>query len=318
MRITENMMTFNYLNSLNKALERQSSLQEQMSDGKAIHRPSDDPIKTIRSLRFNTNLAMNQQYTQNIKDAQSWMDSTDAAMSDTSSVLIRAQELAVKAGGTNNETSYKALAVEIDGIINHLVQVGNTQVGDRYIFAGQMDKTQPFERKTITDAVTGLPKDVVIYSGDMNKISMPVQPGAANPDQDSVNVTGEQVFGPIVQNGTDQTLDVFNHLIALKEELQKASPDQSWISNTALANISSDHTRILATQTIVGERMAQYEMTANMMSKAETTITADIAANEDIDLARAIIDFKTSETVYNSALAVGARILPKSLVDYLS
>jgi flagellar hook-associated protein 3 FlgL len=84
MRITENMMTFNYLNSLNKALERQSSLQEQMSDGKAIHRPSDDPIKTIRSLRLNANLAMNQQYTQNIKDAQSWMDSTDDPAQNTS------------------------------------------------------------------------------------------------------------------------------------------------------------------------------------------------------------------------------------------
>jgi flagellar hook-associated protein 3 FlgL len=321
MRITENMMTFNYLNSLNKALERQSTLQEQLSDGKAIHRPSDDPIKTIRSLRFNTNLTMNQQYTQNIKDAQSWLDSTDTAMSDTGSVLIRAQELAVKAGGINNETSYKAIATEIDGIINHLVQVGNSQVGDRYIFSGQKDKTQPLERKTIM--VGGVEKDVVVYSGDQNKISMPVQPGAANPDQDSVNVSGDQVFGPLTPlQGDDgevyQTLDTFSHLIALKEELQKTPPDQQWISNTALKNLNGDHTRLLATQTIVGERQSQYEMTANMMAKAETTITTDIAANEDIDLARALIDFKTSETVYNSALAVGARILPKSLVDYLS
>ena len=99
--------------------------------------------------------------------------------------------------------------------------------------------------------------------------------------------------------------------------MQKASPDQKWISNTALANINSDHTRVLATQTIVGERMSQYEMTFNMMAKAETTITADIAANEDLDLARAIIQFKTSENVYNSALAVGARLLPRSLVDFL-
>lgn len=328
MRITENMMTFNYLNSLNKALERQSTLQEQLSDGKAIHRPSDDPIKTIRSLRFNTNLVMNQQYVQNVKDAVSWLDSTDAAMSDIGSVLIRAQELAVKAGGINNETSYKAIATEVDGIINHLVQVGNSQVGDRYIFAGQKDKTQPLERKTITitdpsDPSKTIQKDVVVYSGDMNKISMPVQPGAANPDQDSVNVSGEQVFGPLTPlQGTDgtvyQTLDVFSHLIALKEELQKTPPDQQWISDTALANINSDHTRLLATQTVVGERQAQYEMTLNMMEKAETTITADIAANEDIDLAKALIQFKTSENVYNSALAVGARILPRSLVDYLS
>ena len=75
---------------------------------------------------------------------------------------------------------------------------------------------------------------------------------------------------------------------------------------------------MLSTQTVVGERQSQYEMTLNMLNKAETTISADIAANEDIDLARVLIDFKTSENVYNSALAVGARILPRSLVDYLS
>jgi flagellar hook-associated protein 3 FlgL len=85
MRITNRMMTNSYLTSLNKALERQNKLQEQMSDGKAIHRPSDDPIKTIRSLRFNTNLKMNEQYTQNAKDARSWMESTDAVVSDVSS-----------------------------------------------------------------------------------------------------------------------------------------------------------------------------------------------------------------------------------------
>ncbi|MDU4959240.1 MAG: flagellar hook-associated protein FlgL [Sporomusaceae bacterium] len=328
MRISNNMMTFNYLNSLNKALQRQSKLQEQLTDGKAIHRPSDDPIKTIRSLRFNTNLTMNQQYVQNVKDAVSWLDSTDSAMSDVGSVLIRAQELAVKAGGINNETSYKAIAAEVDGLINHLVQVGNTQVGDRYIFSGQMDKTQALERKTITiadpdDPSQTIEKDVVIYKGDMNKISMPVQPGAVDPDQDSVNVSADQVFGPVTMvQGSDgtlyPTLDVFSHMIELKQELQKTPPDQQWISNTAIKNLNADHTRMLSTQTVVGERQSQYEMTLNMLNKAETTISADIAANEDIDLARVLIDFKTSENVYNSALAVGARILPRSLVDYLS
>lgn len=155
---------------------------------------------------------------------------------------------------------------------------------------------------------------------------MPVQPGVADPDRDSVNVSGDQVFGPGVtmqdQSATPpktyQTMEIFNHLIALKEELQKGKPDQQWISNTALANVNSDHNKVLATQTIVGERMSQYEMTYNMMAKAETTITTDIANNEDIDVARAIVDFKLSENVYNSSLAIGARILPKSLVDYLS
>lgn len=312
MRITNRMMTNSYLTSLNKALERQNKLQEQMSDGKAIHRPSDDPIKTIRSLRFNTNLKMNEQYTQNAKDARSWMESTDGVVSDVSSVLIRVKELTIKAGGANEETSYKAIAGEIDGIINHLVQIGNSKIGDRSLFAGQMDKTEPLER--ITDPVYG---DMVVYRGDNNRISMPVQPGSLNSDLDSVNLTAPEIFGPVVDKGGNQTLDLFNHLIALKEELEKPTPDTARISGELMAFNETDHSRVLEAQTRLGERMTQYEMTQNMLEKSYVTITGDVAANEDIDLARALIDFNTSENVYRAALALGARILPASLVDFL-
>lgn len=307
------MISYNFLNNLNRSLERQNKIQEQLTDGKAIHRPSDDPIKTIRSLRFNTNLKMNEQYTQNVKDAQSWLESTDSAMSDISSVLIRVKELTIKAGGPNDDTAYKTIAGELDGIINHLVQVGNSQIGDRYVFAGQMDKTRPLER--MTDPVTG--KDMVVYLGDNNKISMPIQPGTVKPDQDSVNLTGRDVFGPVTMVGDHKTLDMFDQLIALKEELEKPNPDMDKISNIHLANVDANHTRLLAAHTQIGERMAQYEMAGNMMENDNVTITADIAANEDIDLSRALIDFKTSETVYRTALAVGARLMPVSLVDFL-
>jgi len=312
MRVTNQMMTNRYLTSLNKALERQTKLQEQMADGKAIHRPSDDPIKTIRSLRFNTNLVMNEQYTQNVKDARSWMESTDGVMSDISSVLIRVKELTIKAGGANEDTSYKSIAAEIDGIINHLVQIGNSKIGDRSLFAGQMDKTEPLKR--ITDPVYG---DMVVYNGDNNRISMPLQMGTINSDLDSVNLTGSEVFGPIVDKGGNKSLDLFNHLIALKEELEKPTPDVSRISNEFLAFNEADHTRVLEAQTRLGERMTQYEMTQNMLEKSYVTITGDVAANEDVDLARALIDFTTSENVYRAALAIGSRIMPVSLVDFL-
>lgn len=284
-----------------------------MSDGKAIHRPSDDPIKTIRSLRFNTNLRLNEQYTQNVKDAQSWMTSSDAALSDVSSVMIRVKELTVKSGGSLDETGYGAIAAEIDGIINHLVQVGNTKIGDRYIFSGQMDKTMPFERITNSSG-----QDVVVYRGDTNKISMPIRPGEANPDQDSVNLTGDEIFGPLVVDADgNQTLDVFNHLISIKEELQKTPPDVSELTGDLLGFVDSDHTQLLTAQTRLGVRMSQYEMTENLMQTDYITITGDIAANEDIDMAKAIIQFNTSDNIYNAALAVGAKILPHSLVDFL-
>jgi flagellar hook-associated protein 3 FlgL len=418
MRITNNMMSNNYLSALNKSLERQNKIQEQLSDGKAIHRPSDDPIKTIRSLRFNSNLAMNEQFTQNVSDSLSWMETTDAAMSDLSSIMIKIKELTVSADNTKPTDALKAISQEVDQLINQAVQIGNTKIGDRYIFAGQMDGTKPFERKQIKDPNSNMVKDVVVYNGDVNKISMLIKPGVANPSEDSVNLTGDEVFGPITYTYGQPTMDIFSNLINLKEELEKTSstskttgavgeatiggtytgtgykdysvridgvdgtgqvtgasysmdngntwtavavadftqgdpstiqlsdgmtlgiaansgnavngtysfhvpnnnangPDTTWVLNTGLANVDAGHNAQLKMHTQVGARMATYEMAKNMLESNYVTISSDISANEDLDISAAIIDQKTSENVYKAALAVGARILPPSLVDFL-
>jgi flagellar hook-associated protein 3 FlgL len=319
MRITTNMMTNNYLASLNGSLEKQSTLQQQIADGKAIHKPSDDPIKTIRSLRFNSNLAMNEQYTQNVNDSLSWMNTTDSAMSDLSSIMIHMKELAVSADGTKPADSLNTIASEIDGLIEQAISIGNTKIGDRYVFAGQMDKTEPFKRTTVTDPVTGKVQDVVVYNGDMNKISMQIKQGGINPANDSINLTGVDIFGPLktIAGSTSPVLDVFNQLIALKEELAKPNPDVTYVSNTGLANIDKIHANQLQQQTQIGTRMSTYEMAKSMLQNNKTTITTDLAANEDLNIPAALIDFKTAENVYQSALAVGAKILPQSLVDFL-
>jgi len=301
MRITNNTIVYGFLNSLNKSLQRQNTIQEQLSDGKAIHRPSDDPVKTIRSLRFNSNLAQNEQFTQNLKDAQSWMETTDSAMSDLSSIMTNVRELLVQAStGTNPKDSVQTIGKSIDNLINQVVTIGNTKLGDRYVFAGQSDKTEPFTR--VGDTIT--------YNGDTSKISMPIQPGVATPTQDSVNLTGVDVFG--------SGMTVLNHLLEIKQHLDAGeATDQAWLGTTGLQYVKDDHASILQAQTELGTRMAAYNMALNMMENNNYVITNDLAANEDLDIPKAIIDFKTSENVYKTALSVGARIMPPSLVDFL-
>lgn len=299
MRISNNMIVKSYLNNLNSEMARQNEIQEKLSDGKQLHRPSDDPIKVARALRFRTNLASNEQFNQNVKDALSWMNTTDGVMSDMSSMMIRAKELTIKSVSANDATAFQAIAGELDGIINHMVNIANTQIGDRYIFSGQADKTQPFTR-------TG---DVFTYAGDNNKISMIIKQGDVTPTQDSINITGMELFGP--------SQDTLNHLVAIKNELLKNPPNVDWLSKTGLDYIQKDHDSLLTQQTQMGSRMAMYEMADNMMADENVNMTQNLSDNEDLDIAKAIIDFKTSENVYRTALSVGARIMPPSLVDFL-
>jgi flagellar hook-associated protein 3 FlgL len=422
MRITNNMITNSYLNSFNSALERQNKLQEQLADGKQIHRPSDDPIRVVRSLNYNDDLAANEQFTQNVKDATSWMETTDSTMSELSSIMIRAKELVVSADSTKSPDAMKAIGKELDGLINSAIDIGNSQIGDRYLFAGQMDKTQPLTRTTITDPVTKQQVEVVVYNGDDNKISMPTKNGLVDPTQDSVNITGIKAFGPkqdyvdtsTVPATTTTTLQSFNDLLRLKNEFLKTSavsqsnstggaatvggtytgtgfqdvtlritatagavtaadfstdggttwtaatadasvppiftlgttgvttqittaagnatgdsyafhvpystnvPDINWMSSVGTQMVDDVHSYMLQAQTELGARSSSYTMIQNMLDDNNTTITDYLSANEDLDIPKAIIEFKNSEAVYNAALSVGSKIMPKSLVDFLS
>lgn len=307
MRITNNTMNYNYLSSLNKSLEKEYNIQRQLADGKALHSPSDDPIKVVRSLRFRTNLALNDQYNQNISDAQSWMKSTEANMQDLDELMITIKEKVIQGStGTNPQSAVQTIGHAVDDMINHIITIANSKLGDRYIFAGQNDKTVPFTRTV--DPITN--KDVITYSGDNLKISMPIHPGEADPTQDSVNLTGQDVFGP--------SMKVLTDLLEIKDKLLDGSTEaQDWLSTTGLANLEADTDLILQAHTKLGTRMASYDMAQSMLENSNTIITGDLATNDEVDVAKAIMDYKNAENVYKTSLQIGAKILPMSLADFL-
>jgi len=139
-----------------------------------------------------------------------------------------------------------------------------------------------------------------------------------DPIQDSVNLTGIKAFGPAEMIGSTTTLKSINDLLRVKTELLEATPDVGWLSSAGLQKVDDGHDYMLQAQTELGARSASYAMIQNMLEDNNTTITDNLSANEDLDIPKAIIDFKNSETVYNAALSVGSRIMPKSLVDFLS
>lgn len=307
MRITYNTMNYNYLSSLNRSLEKENNIQGQLADGKAIHKPSDDPIKAVRSLRYRTNLALNDQYNQNIEDAQSWMNTTEANMQDLDEMMITIKEKVIQGStGTNPQAAVQTIGTAVDDMINHIITIANSKLGDRYIFAGQNDKTEPFARTV--DPVTN--KEVITYNGDNLQISMPIHPGEANPTEDSVNLTGEDVFGP--------NMKVLTDLLEIKDKLLDGSTEaQEWLSDTGLANLEADTDLIIKAHTKLGTRMASYDMAQNMLQNSNTIITGDLATNDEVDVAKAIMDYKNAENVYKTSLQIGAKILPLSLADFL-
>ena len=136
---------YNYQVALNNAYQKQAKLYEQ-SDGSSIHRPSDSPIDYSKLLRHNVSENENEQYRANIKTAASWMNNSDAVMIHMADMMKTLEEKSVHAANDDNtQADCAAIYKEMFANMQELVSAANTQVGDRYLFAGQKDLTEPFE-----------------------------------------------------------------------------------------------------------------------------------------------------------------------------
>ncbi|MGP1574512.1 flagellar hook-associated protein FlgL [Selenomonas sp.] len=157
MRIGSLHMVSRYQKQLNDAAEEQAKLMEQ-SDGQSLHRPSDDPVRYSNWLRYSTEQNENEQYQKNVEAGKSWMQRTDGAVSGMADIFKTLKEKTIQAAQSpHQKTDMAAIAKEMTAKLHEIVSLGNSQQGDRYIFSGQSDLTQPFllsEKKV----ARGIPK----------------------------------------------------------------------------------------------------------------------------------------------------------------
>ncbi len=148
MRISSTMMVGSYLTQLNKSWENQSKLMEQ-SDGKSLHRASDNSVNYAKYVRYQNGINENTQYQSNVKTGISWMKNSDAALVNvTDSFSTIKEKVTAAANSTNNTSDMTDIAKEMLSQIQEAVSSMNTQVGDRYVFSGQSDLVQPFTLST--------------------------------------------------------------------------------------------------------------------------------------------------------------------------
>lgn len=133
----------NYQASLNRTYQKQAKLLEQ-GDGSSIHRGSDDPVGYSKLLRYKINANENAQYHRNVQTAQAWMQTTDSALTHLVEITKSFKEKTIQAATDVDGTSdFEAIAKEMWAMIEEVCSTAKTQHGDRYVFAGQQDKTEP-------------------------------------------------------------------------------------------------------------------------------------------------------------------------------
>ena len=145
-RVTSQAIRNTVLNNIFRITEGLAKSQTEISSGKRIQKPSDDPSGLRNSLALRTGIRKASQFTRNIDNNKIFIQSTDSALQSVSLGLTRAKELAVsELGGTATAQTRSFAAIEIGQIIEQTLEAANTKVKDQYIFGGTQTRTAPFE-----------------------------------------------------------------------------------------------------------------------------------------------------------------------------
>lgn len=143
MRITNKIMQRNSLSNINSNKELQDMLTTQMSTQKKINRASDDPVIAIRALRLRSNVTeVTQYYSKNIPDADSWLQVTEDALKNTSTIVTKMIEQATRgSNGDLTSDDRKIIIEQLKALGDEVYKTGDASYAGRYVFTGYRTDT---------------------------------------------------------------------------------------------------------------------------------------------------------------------------------
>jgi len=292
MRVTQGMLAANSLKQISNSYNKLDTLQNQLSTGKKITRPSDDPVVATKGMAYRSNLSEVNQYKRNLTEAQSWFDNSESGLEQVNSILQRTKELVVQGlNGTYGSDDRQAIAREIEQLKLDYMQVGNTQVAGNYIFNGVNVGAAP-----ISENASGMIESNI----NLDPFSVEVSKGI----QLRVNIHPENIFG-------QGAFDLMNNVqTAFEQNDVNSLKDLSTQVDTQLSTL-------LAERSELGARSNRLELIENRLDSQEITATKMLSNNEDADIEKVITDLTVQESVHRAALGVGAQIIQPTLLDFL-
>jgi flagellar hook-associated protein 3 FlgL len=296
MRVTQNAVTTAMLAGLQANKAELSKLQLQLSSGRQVSKPSDDPVGTDQAMQYRTEIARANQYQRNGNDGLAWLGTADGALQSGVAILNRLRVLTTQAAntGASDANARTAIAAEVDALKSDMLGLANTTYLGRPIFGGATSLGAAYSQ----DPATG----VVTYQGDTGTVTRTVGSNAAV----QVNVNAKDAFG-------DPGNDVFTMFDQILNDL-KTNPSN--LTND-LTGIQSSLDRMTNAQSIEG---AAYNRITNMINLAGShadTLTGNLSDVENVDTAKAATELSMQQVSYQASLAAMSKVLQLSLTDFL-
>jgi len=294
MRVTDSLRVGNLQRNIAAGLSNLNTVQNQIATGKRVNTVSDDPTGASQALALRATLVDNAQYQTNADAAHSFLSASDGALGSATDALQQARTIAVQgASGTQTPETMQALAAQVSGLIRQLTQDANADIHGKYLFAGTLTQSPPFQAPaTGTDPTP-------VYVGNSGTVSAILGKNNVLP----LSTPGNQAFG-----------SAFKALQDLQNNL--ASGSQAAVS-TSIGAVDAQVTAVSSVRANVGAKLNDVTLLKQNLTRAQGEYQASDDNIESVDLAQAYVQLQSAQNVYQASLVTTSKAFQYSLASYL-
>lgn len=304
MRISTNTI---YQSGTNRLMDLQSDLSklnEQISSGKKVRSPADDPVASARILELSNAQNMNNTYTETRKVARTSLETYESSLTSITSVIQDVQSSLVNAGnGAYTNEQRKIIANELQVRLDTLVGLSNTKdaQGD-YMYAGYQTETAPFDDSTGN----------VVFQGDSSKRALQVDVRR----QMQVTYTGDQVFQA---NGNDLFANLQDTIDLLSTPITDDATQQAFSNGLAdsIKNMQASLDQVLIVRADLGSKLNELDTLDNTGSDMNLQYKASISNLQDLDYTEALSELAKKTTILEAAQKSYVQTSQISLFSFL-
>jgi flagellar hook-associated protein 3 FlgL len=276
-----------------------AQLQQQLATGKVLNQPSDNPAAVTQVLALSGQASQLTSWQTNADTATSWLGTANETANSALESMQSAQSLLLQSlnQGAQDPTTYKALGAQLQGVVNNLLSLSNTQYEGRPIFAGTSASPQAYDTAGN-------------YLGNGDTPTVVIGPGSGAGQTVGMSVPGTTMFGVGASN-------VFATLTAAVTALSSGAPTSANLS-AALSALTTNIATAQQASAVLGDSSQEVASTTSALTTQVASVQSDQADLEDVNIATVTTQLDSEMTNYQAALWAASQAIPETLVKFVA
>lgn len=326
MRITENMMTGLYNRNLQRNIANLADSNLKLTSQRQYNHVSEDPAAASRAFAVRDQINRCEENIKTVKNAVGELETADSNITTINSILDTVFEKATRAGGTTDQPSLDAIAEQLGGLKEEILQTMNARYGDKYLFSGSGNSKEPFsldadgnllfngkqvDAYDRNDPTTYFTENETVYLD----IGFGTYARGINTSKTGIKISTSGV--DVLGYGKDAAGKP-NNLYSLIDNMEKQlrSGDKDGAMNT-LDLLKKKQSNISIATSEIGTREQLLDRTQDRLETNLVNLKKTQKNLEGVELESESINNKMFETAWMVTLQLGSSIIPPSIFDFM-